>query len=43
MLTKAEKENRVIELYEQGKNYRGIAQEVHMSLTNISSIVLKYR
>lgn len=42
MLTKAEKENRVIELYEQGKNYRGIAQEVHMSLTNISSIVSRH-
>lgn len=42
MLTKAEKENRVIELYEQGKNYRGIAQEVRMSLTNISSIVRRH-
>jgi hypothetical protein len=42
MMMKAEKENRVIELYEQGKNYRGIAQEVHMSLSDTSSIVRRH-
>jgi len=42
MLTKAQKESRVIELYEQNKNYREIAQEVHMSLTDISAIVKRH-
>jgi hypothetical protein len=39
LLTRAEKEKRVIELYEQDKTYREIAKEVHMSLGNISSII----
>jgi hypothetical protein len=32
LLTRAEKEKRVVELYEQDKTYREIAKEVHMSL-----------
>ena len=39
MLTRAEKEKRVIELYEHGKTYREIAKEVHISLGYISSII----
>jgi transposase len=42
MLTKAEKENRVIELYGAGKTYREIAQEVHMSLSDISSVIKRH-
>jgi hypothetical protein len=42
MLTKAQKESRVIELYEQNKNYREIAQQVHMSLSDISSIIKRH-
>jgi DNA invertase Pin-like site-specific DNA recombinase len=40
--TKAEKENRVIELYEQDKTYREIVKEVHMSLGDISSIIKRH-
>ena len=42
MLTKAEKEKRVIELFEQNKTYREIAQEVHMSPNDISNVVKRY-
>lgn len=42
MLTKAEKEKRVIELYEQDAPYRVIAKEVHFSLSKISSIIKRY-
>lgn len=42
MLTKAEKESRVIELYEQDKTYREIAKEVHISLGDISSIIKRH-
>ena len=42
MLTKAEKEKRVIELFEQNKTYREIAKEVHMSPGNISSVIREY-
>jgi stringent starvation protein B len=42
MLTKAQKESRVIKLYEQNKNYRGIAQQVHMPLSDISSIIKRH-
>jgi len=42
LFTKAEKERRVVELYEQDYNYREIAQEVHMSLSDISSIVRRH-
>ena len=35
MLSKTEKEQRVIELYKQGKNIREIAREVHMSFADI--------
>ena len=42
MLTKAEKEKRVIELYEQDKTYREIVKEVHMSLGDISSIIRRH-
>jgi hypothetical protein len=41
MLNKTEKEQRVIELYEQGKTIRQIAQDVHMSFGNIGSIKKK--
>ncbi len=36
-----EKEKHVIELHEQGKTYREIAKEVHISLGDISSIIKK--
>ena len=42
MLTKPEKERLVIELYEQGKTYRDIAKEVHMSPGDISSIIKRH-
>jgi cell division protein FtsB len=42
MLTRLEKENRVIELYEEGKTYREIVQEVHMSLSDISSVIKRH-
>jgi hypothetical protein len=41
MLNKTEKEQRVIELYQQGKNIREIAREVHMSFGDIGSIIRK--
>jgi hypothetical protein len=40
-LNKTEKEQRVIELYQQGKTIREIAREVHMSFGNIGSIIRK--
>jgi uncharacterized protein YerC len=42
MLTRAEKEKRVIELFEQNKTYREIAQEVHMSPNDITNVVRRY-
>jgi transposase len=42
LLTRAEKEKQVIELYEGGKNYRDIAKEVRISLKDISSIIRKH-
>jgi hypothetical protein len=41
MLSRTEKEKRVIELYQQGKTIREIAQDVHMSFCDIGSIVRK--
>jgi hypothetical protein len=41
MLSRTEKEQRVIELYQQGKNIREIAHEVHMSFGNIGAIERK--
>ena len=41
MLTRTEKEQRVIELYQQGKTIREIAQDVHMSFGDIGSIIRK--
>jgi hypothetical protein len=43
MLSKTEKEQRVIELYQQGKNIREIAREVHMSFGDIGSIIRKVK
>jgi transposase len=43
ILNKIEKEQRVIELYQQGKNIREIAQEVHMSFADIGSIKRKVK
>jgi cytidylate kinase len=43
MLSRTEKEQRVIELYQQGKTIREIAQEVHMSFGNIGSIERKVK
>jgi hypothetical protein len=43
MLSRTEKEQHVIELYEQGKTIREIAQEVHMSFADIVSITRKVR
>ncbi len=42
MLTRAEKEKRVIELHEQDAPYRTIAKEVHVSLGRISSIIKRH-
>jgi transposase len=42
MLRRTEKEQRVIELYQQGKTIREIAQEVHMSFADIGSIIRKF-
>jgi hypothetical protein len=42
LLTRAEKEKRVIELYEQDAAYRTIAKEVHFSLGRISSIIKRH-
>ena len=41
MLSRTEKEQRVIELYQQGKTIREIAQDVHMSFADIGSIIRK--
>jgi hypothetical protein len=41
MLTRTEKEQRVIELHGQGKTIREIAQEVHMSFGDIGFIIKK--
>jgi hypothetical protein len=41
MLNRTEKEQRVIELYQQGKTIREIAQEIHMSFGDIGAIVRK--
>jgi cytidylate kinase len=41
MLCRTEKEQRVIELYQQGKTIREIAQEVHMSFSDIGAIIKK--
>ena len=40
--TRSQKEKRVIELYEQGKSIREIAEDVHMSFTAISTIIKKH-
>jgi hypothetical protein len=42
MLSRTEKEQRVIELYQEGKTIREIAREVHMSFGNIGSIIRKF-
>src|SRR5215217_2037367 len=39
---RSQKEKRVIELYEQGKTIREIAEEVHMSFAAIISIIKKH-
>jgi len=41
MLSRTEKEQRVIELYEQGKTIREIAQDVHISFADIGAIKRK--
>ena len=41
MLNRTEKEQRVIDLYQQSKTIREIAQEVHMSFADIGSIIRK--
>jgi DnaJ-domain-containing protein 1 len=41
MLSTTEKEQRVIELYKQGRSIREIAHEVHMSFAGIGSIIRK--
>jgi hypothetical protein len=42
VMTRAQKEKRVIELYEQNKTVREIAEEVHMSFAAIISIIKKH-
>jgi len=41
MISKTEKQQRVIELYQQGKTVREIAQDVHMSFGDIGTIIKK--
>jgi hypothetical protein len=41
MISKTEKQQRVIDLYQQGKTVREIAQEVHMSFGDIGFIIKK--
>lgn len=41
VLTRSEKEELVKQLYEEGKTYREIAKEVHMSFGPIGKIVRK--
>ena len=41
MLSRTEKEQRVIELYQQGKTIREIAHDVHMSFGDIGAIIRK--
>ena len=41
MLSRVEKEQRVIELYKQGRSIREIAHEVHMSFGDIGAIIKK--
>ena len=41
-LNKFEKEKRVIELHNQGKTIRDIAQEIHMSFKDIGRIIKRY-
>jgi hypothetical protein len=43
MLNRTEKEQRVIELYQQGKTIREIAHEVHMSFADIGAIKRKVK
>jgi transposase-like protein len=42
LFTRAEKEKRVIDMYEQGATYRAIAKEVHISPGNISAILRRH-
>ena len=42
MLSRVEKEQRIIELYKQGRSIREIAHEVHMSFADIGSIIRKF-
>ncbi len=42
VITRIQKEKRVIELCEQGKTIREIAEDVHMSFAAISSIIKKH-
>jgi hypothetical protein len=42
LLTKAEKERRVVDLYEQGKTYREITREVRISPGDISDIIKRH-
>lgn len=41
-INRSRKEKRVIELYEQGKTVREIAEDVHMSFAEIISIEKKH-
>lgn len=42
MLTRAEKEKLVIQLYEQGKNVREISKMAHMSFGSMDEIIRKH-
>lgn len=42
MLTRVEKERRVVELYEDGKTYREITREVRISPGDISDIIKRH-
>jgi Mor family transcriptional regulator len=43
MLTRQEREQFVIDLYNQGKNIRDIAKEVRMSFRDIGAVVKRRR
>jgi hypothetical protein len=42
LLTRSEKERRAIEMYDEGRTYREITKEVHMSPGDISSIIKRH-
>lgn len=42
-MTKAQKEQYVIQLYTEGKTFKAIAQLTHKSIRDVSAIIKKYQ